>query len=111
MSRRGPKPRPRPIEDFCPPPCPLSLRSGEAHAVEDDAEKRLADARRMNLLNNGNDELTFYLSREQVALRQSKEVLNMHGVPDGRLMQGLYRRAYNPEAGSRPRGMRQGDDV
>jgi hypothetical protein len=45
-----------------------------------------------------------------VILRQSKEVLNVHGVPDGRLMQGLYRRTYNPEAGNRPNGVRQGDE-
>lgn len=43
-------------------------------------------------------------------LRQSKEVLNMHGVPDGRLMRGMYHRAYNSEAGNRPTGNRQGDD-
>jgi hypothetical protein len=108
MTKRGPKRKPRPCEEWLPPPCVLSLRSGESHAVEDDAEKRLADGRRTT--SQTMDERTYYLSREQVALRQSKEVLNMHGVPDGRLMQGLYRRAYNPEAGNRPHGMRQGDE-
>jgi hypothetical protein len=100
--KRGPKPRPKPMEDFCPPPSLLSLRSGESHAVEDDAEKRLADGRRAS--SQTMDDRTFYLSREQVALRQSKEVLNMHGVPDGRLYAGLYRRTFNPLTGQRPTG-------
>jgi len=34
------------VEVWPPPPTLLNLRSGEDHAVEDDAEKRLADGRR-----------------------------------------------------------------
>lgn len=109
MARRGPKRKPRPTEDYCPGAATMSLKSGDAHAIEDDAERRLADGRRAQ--GGTMDERTYYLSREQVVLRQSKEVLNMHGVPDGRLMQGIYRRAHNPQAGQRPRGMmRHGDE-
>lgn len=110
MARRGPKRKDRPVEVWPPPPTLLNLRSGEDHAVEDDAEKRLADGRRASLISDTDTDLTHYLSREQVILRQSKEVLNVHGVPDGRLMRGLYRRVHNPEAGGRPNGMRQVDE-
>lgn len=85
----------------------MMLRAGEQYAVEDDTEKRLAEARR-TLPPGEHDPV--YLSREQEILRRQKEVMNMHGVPDGRLMQGLYKRVHNPEAGNRPRGMRMGDD-
>lgn len=54
-------------------------------------------------------EENIYLSREQMHLRRSREVVNVNGVPDGRLKQGIYRRVYNPQAGSRPQGPRQGD--
>lgn len=83
------------------------MRTGEQYDVEDEAERRLAEARRTL---PANDDDPVYLSREQEILRRQKEVMNVNGVPDGRLMQGLYRRTHNPMTGQRPRGSRQGDD-
>jgi hypothetical protein len=85
----------------------MSLKSGEQHQVEDDAEKRLAAARRASVPDIG--EAVYYLSREQELLRQSKEVLNVHGVPDGRLFRGMYHRKHNPLANDRPSGARHDD--
>ena len=38
----------------------------------------------------------------RLALRQSREVLNITGVADESLYSGLYRRAFNPGPGSDP---------
>lgn len=43
-----------------------------------------------------------YLTEEQMALRQAREVPNANGFPDPSICQGLYRRSYNALAGSRP---------
>lgn len=43
-----------------------------------------------------------YLTDEQMALRQAREVLNTNGFPDPSIKQGLYRRTYSPMLGSRP---------
>lgn len=43
-----------------------------------------------------------YLTTEQMALRQQREVLNGNGYPDPSIKQGYYRRSYNPLAGMRP---------
>ena len=45
-----------------------------------------------------------YLTEEQLQLRQDREVYNHNGFPDPHIVSGLYRRAYNPDAGSRPTG-------
>jgi hypothetical protein len=85
----------------------MPLLSGVNYSVEDEADRLLADGRR------GTTKLadkTDYLSPEQLALRKSKEVLNHHGVPDSRLFSGMYRRAFNPEAGQRPVRLRSHDD-
>ena len=47
-------------------------------------------------------EKKFYLTEDQLQLRQSREVLNSNGFPDPHIVSGLYRRAYNPTAGRRP---------
>lgn len=87
------------------------MRNGDSdvhrfYDEEEHADGLLAQDRRMATVVPDDD---IYLSREQLHLRRSREVVNVNGVPDGRLKQGLYRRAYNPEAGSRPQGPRQGD--
>lgn len=85
----------------------MPLLSGVNYSVEDEADRLLAAGRR------GTTRLadkTDYLSPEQLALRKSKEVLNHHGVPDGRLFSGMYRRAFNPDAGQRPVRLRSHDD-
>lgn len=43
-----------------------------------------------------------YFTEEQMTLRQQREVLNVNGVPDPSICRGLYRRAYNASAGTRP---------
>lgn len=50
-----------------------------------------------------------YLTEEQMALRQSREVTNSNGFPDPSICSGLYRRAYSPTAGNRP-GRQNSDD-
>lgn len=54
----------------------------------------------------------FYLTEEQLKLRQDREVYNSNGVPDVHLVSGLYRRAFNPTAvsGARPRGIRVSEE-
>lgn len=85
---------------------PMALRSGDGNQTEEDAEKFLAAGRRQQVCDPDN----VYLSREQMMLRRSKEVFNMHGVPDASLVRGLYRRAFNPLAGSRPTRAHNNDD-
>ena len=46
-----------------------------------------------------------YLTEEQLALRHNREVYNVNGVPDVHIRSGLYRRAYNPGAGTPPDGV------
>jgi len=43
-----------------------------------------------------------FLTEDQLARRRLREVYNHHGIPDPHRFSGLYRRAYNPEAGTRP---------
>lgn len=43
-----------------------------------------------------------YLTDEQLALRQQREVLNTNGFPDPSIKQGLYRRSYSASFGCRP---------
>lgn len=77
----------------------MPLRSGERNQLEEDTERLLAADRR----NSSSSDKTDYLSREQLILRQKKEVYNSTGIPDASLISGLYKRAYNPELGNRPR--------
>jgi hypothetical protein len=75
----------------------IPLRSGDGNAVEEETEKYLAAARRKNP-----KESTDYLSRDQLILRQKKEVYNVNGMPDAHLMSGMYKKVYNPQFGNRP---------
>lgn len=43
-----------------------------------------------------------FLTADQLERRRAREVYNRNGVPDPHLYSGLYRRAYNPDAGTRP---------
>lgn len=90
----------------------LALRNGDSYVNKYYPEEEVADATlaadRRGAITMA--ERTEYLSREQMALRRSKEVNPTSGIPEGRLRQGLYRRTYNPNLGSRPRGLKQGDD-
>lgn len=84
---------------------PLPLRSGDKNAIEEETNKLIADDRRANP-----DTETDILSGEQYMLRRSREVFNINGVPDASLISGLYRRSYNPLAGSRPSGKKSADE-
>lgn len=88
-------------------PKPLSLKMGTDYKLEEDADRWLAESRRGVTSMSAK---TDYLSKEQLALRQSKEVLNHHGVSDAALFSGMYRRAFNPLYGQRPKSRRNSDD-
>ena len=85
----------------------LSLRSGVDYRLEEDADRWLAEGRRGVTSMSAK---TDYLSKEQLALRQSKEVMNQFGVSDSALFSGMYRRAFNPLAGRRPKSLRSSED-
>jgi hypothetical protein len=87
---------------------PLHLKSGTDYAVEENADKLLAATRKgVTALREKRD----WLSRDQLQLVASKEVLNANGFSDEALMSGLFRRAYNPLAGHRPTKRLHADDA
>lgn len=78
----------------------IRLRSGIDFGLEEEADRLLADGRRgLTRLEDKKD----YLTRDQMNLRMSREVLNHHGVPDASLIRGMFRRSYNPGSQDRPR--------
>lgn len=90
-----------------PDPQYLSLKSGVDYSRESDADKLLAKSREgVTALQDKRD----FLTPDQLRLRIQKEVLNVTGVSDESLMSGLFKRAHNPLAGSRPRGLKHSDD-
>ncbi len=75
------------------------IQSGVKSDLEEAANAILREGRRgVTALSEKKD----YLTDEQMALRQAREVLNGNGYPDPSIKQGLYRRAYNANAGARP---------
>lgn len=75
------------------------LYSGVKSELEERANAILRDGRKgVTALSEKKD----YLTDEQMALRQAREVLNGNGFPDPSIRQGLYRRAYNAHTGTRP---------
>lgn len=77
----------------------LSLKSGEDWRIEEHAAALLAQSRvGVTALSEKRD----YLTRDQLNNRYDHEVLNQNGFSDESLMSGLFRRAHNPLAGSRP---------
>ena len=80
---------------------------GIDYTLEEQANAILREGRRgITALSQKKD----YLTEEQLALRLQREVFNSNGVPDAHIMSGLYRRAYNPLAGNRPRGLRSSEE-
>lgn len=76
------------------------LYTGINSELEEQANALLREGRRgITALSEKKD----YLTEEQLNLRQAREVLNSNGFPDPSIRQGLYRRAYSPMAGARPR--------
>lgn len=81
-------------------PRPLPLKTGTHYSLEEQADRLLAQGREgVTALSDKRD----YLTSDQLALRASKEILNSQGFPDAALVSGLFRRAYNPLTGNRPR--------
>lgn len=80
-------------------PSVLRLKSGEDGALEEQAAALLAQARRgVTALSDKRDYLTF----DQLQLRYRHEVMNHTGIADESLRSGLFRRAHNELANSRP---------
>ena len=76
-----------------------ALYSGVKADLEERANAILREGRRgVTALSEKKD----YLTDEQMALRQAREVSNTNGFPEPSICQGLYRRAYNAQAGARP---------
>lgn len=76
-----------------------ALYSGVKSDLEEQANAILREGRRgVTALSEKKD----YLTDEQMALRQAREVLNGNGFPDPSIKQGLYRRSYSPTMGNRP---------
>lgn len=82
------------------------VRDGVDYGLEERADQFLASGRRENRDSDPRD----WLTREQLALRRAKETYSPNGMPDSRLVRGIYRRAFNPLAGQRPKGRQQGDE-
>jgi hypothetical protein len=83
------------------PPNPLRLKSGEDKGIEQEAAAWLAKGRAgVRALSEKTDYLTF----DQLQLRARREVSNHNGVCDESLVRGMFRRTFNPLAGSRPTG-------
>lgn len=81
------------------PPQPMRVLGGTNYAVEEEADKWLAIAREgVTALGDKRD----YLTRDQLQLRASREVLNHNGVSDESLFSGLFRRTHNPLKNNRP---------
>jgi len=81
----------------------MSLRSGTNYQVEEQADEWLAKSRESATKSD-------YLSHDQLALRQSREVPNHLGVADERLVAGMYRRVFNPLMGKRPKRPKSRDE-
>jgi hypothetical protein len=85
--------------DYLGGPRPLRLKSGEDRTCEEKAAELLAKSREgVTALSDKRD----YLTHDQLANRYAHEVMNSNGFSDESLMSGLFRRSYNPLAGSRP---------
>jgi len=72
----------------------LPLKSGVDYQLEQIANELLTQDR-----SRGNVD---WLSEDQLELRARREIGNHIGLADAALIAGMYRRAYNPLAGTRP---------
>jgi len=89
-------------------PRPLRLRTGIEWGMEDEADRLLNDDRRQRTA-AGNPR-SDWLSRDQLLMRQNREIGNELGVCDPSLRQGMFRRVYNPCLGQRPNGHGRSED-
>lgn len=74
---------------------------GVAWELEEEADRILADYRREHPIISEEEYLV--LSKGQMDRRAQKEILNKQSFPEAHLYSGLYKRAYNPQMGKRPR--------
>lgn len=84
-------------------PGQMKLKSGPDWALEEEADRWLAEARRE--LNDPEDR--DYFTKDQLNLRSSREITNSSGVCDEALVRGLFKRSYNPNFGQRPKKVRK----
>lgn len=77
----------------------LVLRYGIDLALEDQANTLLREHRKSLALSEKNEILTW----DQMKLRWSREVYSLTGILDANFVPGLYKRAYNPLLGNRPK--------
>jgi hypothetical protein len=83
------------------PPVLLRLRSGEDFNLEQEAAALLAESRQgITALSEKRD----WLTDDQLRLRYQREVPNQNGVCDESLFSGMFKRAFNADAGKRPTG-------
>lgn len=79
----------------------LNRSCGVAWDLEEEADRILADYRREHPILSEEEYLV--LSKGQMDRRAQKEILNKQSYPEAHLYSGLYKRAYNPFIGKRPR--------
>lgn len=79
----------------------LNQSCGVAWELEEEADRILADYRREHPIISEEEYLV--LSKGQMDRRSQKEILNKQSYPEAHLYSGLYKRAYNPNLGKRPR--------
>lgn len=79
----------------------LDRSYGTAWDLEEEADRLLANYRREHPIISEEEYLV--LSKGQMDRRAQKEILNKQSYPEAHLYSGLYKRAYNPNFGKRPR--------
>ena len=79
----------------------LNRSCGTSWELEEEADRLLANYRREHPIISEEEYLV--LSKGQMDRRSQKEILNKQSHPEAYLYSGLYRRAYNPNIGKRPR--------
>lgn len=79
----------------------LNRTSGTSWELEEEADRLLANYRREHPIISEEEYLV--LSKGQMDRRSQKEILNKQSFPEAHLYSGLYKRAYNPNLGKRPR--------
>lgn len=85
--------------DYLSPGKRMRLKSGEDPSLEEQAAALLAKSREgVTALRDKHD----FLTHDQLQNRYKKEVMNSNGISDESLMSGLFKRSYNPLAGTRP---------
>lgn len=80
---------------------PDKVRSGVDWSLEAQADELLRQSRMGTTRVSDKQD---FLTQDQLRRRQSREVYNARGIPEHHLYTGLFRRSWNPLAGTRPAG-------